>query len=324
MHVPRNIQSPFTATDFWNNWAGVTPRMALFIKVTSKPEFGSLVRAFTSNSRNMTMPGHPGVTFYSAPAITNTVFEQVLGESPTMEITGVYSSDSFDPVEVKAGKWGSAEVEIFSASWDDGTGGGQDRRKYGELLHGRGKIADIKDYQTYFTAEIRGLISLLSQDVNKATARLCRVHEFGDDECKKNLAGTVTIESVVYNLTETGLELDDTYLPSDTFIDVLIGQFAGNVPPENFYANGKMTVTGGPNNGLSREIAYNSAVTGDYISVQLKRPFPFSLSESNATVDLIAGCDRTIEMCMLYDNILNRRAEDYIPGLEQIHRLPTG
>lgn len=320
MHVPRNIQSPFVAADFWTQWSSVMPRMTLCIKVTSKAEFGSEVVAFTSNTRNMTLPGHSGVTFYSSPGITPTLIEQSLDEPSNMELSGIYNADSFVQTDVLAGKWSFAEIEVFSVCWDN--------VNLGEFLHFRGNLGEFKDYGTYFTAEARGLTSRLSQNVDKQTQRLCRVKEFRDAECG-HTALTVTIDAVVYNIVEV-VEADGSFSPGDTEIGIVGASFDGNMPPENFYANGKMAITGGANNGLSREIAYNSAPieappsSGDfYVYIQLKRPFPFIIEGAIVTdITLTAGCDRTIENCMLYDNIINRRAEDYVPMVETITRLP--
>lgn len=317
-HTPRNIQAPNDAADFWANWSSANPRVCLLIKVTSKADFGSKIIAFTSNTRDMTMPGHPGVTFKAAPGITPSTAEQGLDEASNMEFKAIYTEDTFTQAEVIAGKWKFAQIEVFSTSWQ--------YPEYGELLHFRGHLGEFKDYQTYFTAEGRGLIGRLSQDVNMVFQRLCRAPEFGDPIfCKKNLNTTVTINSVAYNITEV-VEMDGSYAQGDTYITMVGATFNGPIPPEDFYNNGKMIVSGGLNDGVSREIAYSSGVFNaggaDYINIQLKRPFPFPMVDANTNITLIAGCDHTLEMCVLYENIVNRRAEDWIPGVESVNRLP--
>ena len=313
-HTPTNIQTPYVAADFWTQWDSVNPRMALMVKVTSTAAFGSEVIAFTSNTRDMTMPGHVGVTFKASPAITPTIIEAGLDEALQLEMNGVYSSDSFVRTDVIAGKWNFAEVEVFSACWDN--------VNLGEFLHFKGKLGEIRDYQTYFKVEGRGLMALLSQDVSKVTQRLCR-HTFRDALCGHS-ASTVTIDAVVYNVVETGLVPDGSFAAEDTFINILTSGFAGNVPPVNYYVNGKMTAVGGDNDGVSREIAYNSAASGGLMAIQLKRPFPFNISDGDPSwsLTLTAGCSKTLEDCMKFSNIVNRAAEDYIPGIETVNRLP--
>lgn len=301
------------AADFWTQWESVNPRMALFIKVTSKAEFGSEVMGFTTNSRDMTLPGHGGVTFLSSPGMSPTIVEQGLDEAAQLELTGVYSSDSFSQTEVMAGKWNFAEIEVFSACWDN--------TALGELLHFRGNLGEVKDFQTFFTCEGRGLIGRLSQDVEKVTSRLCRVKEFRDSECGHS-ASTVTISATVYNIVETCNAI--TVLNAGS-VECYTLTFSGNIPPDGFYTGGKITATSGNNSGLSREVSYSEFInTGnaltDYIRVYLKRPFPYGASLHGAT--LTAGCNRTIEDCMKFTNITRRRAEDFVPGIEAVNRFP--
>lgn len=265
---------------------------------------------FTSNTRDMTLLGHPGITFKTTPAITPTVAESALGEATNMEMTGLYTADSFDQTEVLAGKYNFAEIEIFCVSWQN--------VNLGELLVFRGNLGEMKDYQTYFTAEARGLTSRLSNDVNMVTSRFCRVIEFGDAQCGKSLAGTVTIDGDTFDLQYTAvplvgsisqsiLEFDTTVLPA-TALDT-----------SALFSNGKIECTSGDNDGISREIA-NVVHIFPGSRVQLKRPFPLPLTNGDKFT-MTAGCNHTIEDCMKYGNIVNRRAEDWIPGLEAANRI---
>lgn len=288
--------------------------MALAIKITSKSEFGSVVRGFTTNTRNTTLPGHVGVTFYSTPAMTPTIVEQGLDEASVLELTGVYtdSTTGFVQTDVAAGKWNNATVEVFSYCWDN--------TSLGELLHFKGNIAEIKDYQTYFTCEGRGLIAKLSQEVEVVTSRLCRVKEFRDSECGHS-ASTVTISAVSYNITQTSLAVVGSFTGASSHLIFNPASFSGNEPPLAFYANGKITGTSGANNGVSREIAHSETDGLTEHTIYLKRPFPFAITNGE-TFTLIAGCNRTIEDCMKFTNITKRRAEDWVPGIEAINRLP--
>lgn len=299
--------------------------MALAIKITSKSEFGSVVRGFTTNTRNTTLPGHVGVTFYSTPAMTPTIVEQGLDEASVLELTGVYTDTTtgFVQTDVTAGKWNNATVEVFSYCWDN--------TSLGELLHFKGNIAEIKDYQTYFTCEGRGLIAKLSQEVEVVTSRLCRVKEFRDSECGHS-ASTVALTGFSPNVTQTGKTGTSGVsgvLGQDVLFD--ISAFSGTVPTSGAqytewllrWANGKITCTSGDNSGVSREISAAYEATGGYpyTYMALKRPFPYTLA-SSATYTLVMGCNRTIEDCMTYVNITRRRAEDWVPGIEAINRLP--
>lgn len=296
--------------------------MALAIKITSKSEFGSVVRGFTTNTRNTTLPGHVGVTFYSTPAMTPTIVEQGLDEASVLELTGVYtdSTTGFVQTDVTAGKWNNATVEVFSYCWDN--------TSLGELLHFKGNIAEIKDYQTYFTCEGRGLIAKLSQEVEVVTSRLCRVKEFRDSECGHS-ASTVALTGFSPNVTQTN-KTGGPVISIGGGVTFDISAFSGTVPTYGAqytewllrWANGKITCTSGENSGVSREISAASEATGayPYTTFWLKRPFPYDIALTTYT--LVMGCNRTIEDCMTYVNITRRRAEDWVPGIEAINRLP--
>jgi uncharacterized phage protein (TIGR02218 family) len=312
MHEIRNIQSPYTETDFWNQWGSVNPRMSLFILVTPKSFWtGVSPVGFTSNTRDMTLPGHPGVTFHSTPAITPTQVEQSLGVAGNLEMTGLYQSSIFERGDVIAGKWNFATVEVFSACWDN--------TDLGELVHFKGNLGEFKDYESYFTGEGRGFIDRLTNDVNKVTQRSCRVKDFGDAECGKDLSGTVTIDGTPYDL-QIDVQPDGSFDNQDTLL-VFLG--SGIDQPENFFANGKMIANDGANAGISREIAYSSAGIGATIQLQLKRPFPFPFAGTES-ITLVAGCRRTIEDCRKYNNAVNFRGEPYLPGIESANRISSG
>lgn len=319
-HVPRNVQAPNTAADFWTQWRSVNPRMALFVLITPQSFWtGINPIGITSNTRDMTLPGHPGVTFKSTPGVTPSVIEQVLNEPTNIDLSGIYQTGIFEWADVIAGKWSFSEIEIFSASWQN--------VDLGELLHFRGKVGDFHDFQTYFTAEARGLISLLSNEVAPVTQKFCRVKEFRDAECG-HTATTVTIHSVAYNVVQTGVDGNPGSSIESIIFDT--STFAGNDPTAPniaayaaLFANGKITAVDGPNAGVSREISGANEATGGhpFMRVFLKRPFPFEIT-TTTEFNLVMGCDRTVEKCVQFGNIVNRRAEDWIPTIEAANRVP--
>jgi hypothetical protein len=322
-HTPRNIQGSHTEADFWAQWSSVNPRITLFILVTPQSFWTDISPiGFTSNTRDMTLPGHPGVTFKSSPGITPTVVEQVLGEAANLEMTGIYQSASFMKTDVLAGKWNFATIEIFSASWQN--------KDLGELVHFKGNLGEFKDYQQYFTAEGRGLIARLSNDVNKATQRSCRVKDFGDTECGKDLSGTVDIGGTDYDIRQVSVEGTPGLGGSRVIFDV--STFSGNIPGDfdaldafaASFANGKITALDGQNAGISREIAAGIS-EGIFPSMALywKRSFPYPVTHGDLFT-LTMGCTRTLESCRKYENAENFRAEAFVPGIEAANRIPPG
>lgn len=313
-HTPRNIQAPNVAADFWTQWGSINPRMCVCVKIT--PRVGTAI-GLTSNTRDMTLPGHVGITFKATPGITPTVIESSLDEPTILEMTGIYNADSFTDEAVRAGTWNFAEVEVFSVSWQD--------VDLGEFLHFRGNMGEFKDYQTFFTAEGRGLLSRLSNDVNIVTSRFCRVKDFCDTQCGKAVTDTVLIGGNNYEIQQVNKNATPGIATNS--IVFTLADFDGTIPvtlPEQeayaaLWANGKITGTSGANNGVSRELSVGTDFGANLI-LYVKRPFPNTVS-SGDDFTITMGCNRTIEDCMKFGNIVNRRAEDWIPGLETANRV---
>lgn len=315
MHTPRNVQSPYTATDFWNQFTSVNPRMALFMKVTPYLSTDVATIGLTSNTRDMTLPAHSGITFKSAAGLMPSSLQQTIGEATALEMMGIYDTLLFDREDVIGGKWENSRVEIFVACWDN--------VNLGELVLFSGFLGEFKDMQEYFNAEGRGLIGKLSQDVAKVTTRACRVKEFRNAECG-HTASTVVIDGTTYNITYTGALA--TGSTSKRILYVNTSYWTGQIiplpiPPVNYFQNGKVICTTGLNDGISREISSNST-GGSYMKMALKRPFPFTIGPTDEFT-LVAGCNRTVEDCRKYSNIINFRGEPYVPNLTTVSKVPS-
>jgi hypothetical protein len=347
MHTPRNVQSPYTADDFWDRWNSVNPRMALFIKITpTRFLSGAEVVGLTSNTRDIVLPGHPGLTFRSAAGMIPSEISQSFGEVPTMEFQGIYSDELFRPRQVMSGAFDDASVEIFTAPWDD--------PNLGELVLFTGNLAEIEHHGTFFKGEIRGLSARLSQETGPVTSRRCRV-PFRSTACGFTdtwiTIGGATfadkpspLPANTYPLTisvsasisggprSTGFNFDgNNYLlfdGTDLYNSVLP---AYGLPPTGFFNDGKITISwidtqapiGSPTLVVEREIAtYELDETGDRFVITYKRPLPASGILGIDAIVLTTGCTKRIEDCQKYNNVINFRGEPYVPGLETINRVP--
>lgn len=327
MRTPRNITTPYTtATTFWNRLSSVNPRMALFMKVTPSLTTDLTTIGLTSNTRDMTLPGHSGVTFKSAAGMMPSNAMQSINEETTLELTGIYVDSLFKRSDVLGRKWENAAIEIFIAPWDD--------PNLGELVIFSGFLGEVKDFQTFFTAEGRGLTSRLSQDTGWITQRMCRVKQFRDYQCQHS-ASTVVIGGKTYDISYTNFGAERLlnekekryaiYFPNAQF--TTLGK---EIPPDDYFVNGKLKCVSGLNSGLTREISASmtQSISGvDQQVIYLKRPFPFEIKKfvlpaSRDQFDIQAGCNRTIEDCQKYSNIANFRGEPFVPGLTQLMRVP--
>lgn len=322
MHTPRNIQSPYTSTDFWNNFSAVNPRMAVFMKVTPALNVGLSTIGLTSNTRDMTLAGHTGITFKSAAGLMPSSFQQAMGDPTQLEMTGIFDSLLFDRDDVLAGKWENASVEIFVRSWDSTA------ISYGELVLFKGFLGEFRDYQLFFKAEGRGLLSKLSQDAVWVTSRACRVKKFRDSQCG-HTASTVTINGTTYSidaLMTAGLSTSNRRtILFDFNISIFAPTPSGNpIPPTGFFNNGILTSVGAVNNGISREILrYEYDAGTNTAEISVKRAFPEEWTLDSIDMTLVAGCNRTVEDCKKYGNIANYRGEPYVPGLTTVSKVPS-
>lgn len=320
MRTPRNIQSPYTATDFWNQFTSTTPRMAMFMKVTPYLNTDVTTIGLTSNTRDMTLPGHAGITFKSAAGMMPSSAQQSINGETTLEMTGIYNDDLFKRSDVIGGKWENARIEIFNACWDN--------TNLGELVIFSGFLGELKDFQTFFTAEGRGLTSKLSQDVSWVTQRFCRVKEFRNAQCG-HTASTVVIDGTTYNITYSNYRAEP-YVEKENFGIIINNSYFTNVPPNNYFNNGFIKGVSGTNLGISREISKSLTQTIDgtsYTVLWLKRPLPFEIPKfllpaAMHRFDIQAGCNRTLEDCQKYSNVLNFRGEPFVPGLTQMLKVP--
>jgi len=311
-HSIQNKQGGKTDADFWTQYSSQTPRMCVCIYVEpssvwlspSRPALG-----FTSNSRNMTLPGYT-VTFKATPSISPTTVESALNEPSTVEVIGAYMADSFDEDDVLNGKWDGAKVQVLVTCWDD--------TDFGQWIVHEGDLGEFESYQNYFKAESRGYMARLNNEVGPATSRLCRVKEFRDSECG-HTASTVSVGGTSYNVVNSM-----TVATVNDRVTLTLNASAGtaNNPPSTFFDSGFIAVssTAVDLGTLKRGILDHTYNGGVSHTITLQQPFPFTVTVGDV-FNLVAGCNRTIDDCLLYDNVVNFRGEPYIPGIENANRV---
>lgn len=303
MHIARNFIAPNDENTIFVHLSGKETSVALFVQLTANyPNIAPL--GFTSGTRDAILPFHGNTVFKSAPALNQTVAEIEAGLSaPNFEMTAVFDDNNLRETDLLAGRWDYARIEMWLMNYKDY---GQ-----GEFVIHSGILGEISSLGDTFRAEAVGKLSLTQNTVGIVTSRLCRVREFGDAECKFPLTGT----------TQDGFAVTDTRPVSSVTNRANFRLTRGQTTPDGFYNNGKITANSGINAGISREIRTCDSNGGSELIANLKRPFPFNISPGDSFT-IIAGCDRTHEKCLYYQNALNRRAEDFIPGIENAMRVP--
>lgn len=123
--------------------------------------------------------------------------------------------------------------------------------------------------------------------------------------------------TVVRNPTATTFELGVDTSNTDDYPPYITG---GTVTLLGFEAGvfdyGLFTFDTGANAGLSMEV--KSYVPGQ-ITFQLPFPKPIDVGDEYTIVE---GCDKSHATCKLrFNNILNRRAEDFVPGIDKVIQI---
>lgn len=216
-----------------------------------------------------------------------------------MEVTGILDSDTLVAEEIRDGLFDFARVFIFAVNWADLTMGTM-RLKAGTM--GEVSITPAGTFQ----AELRGIAQRLVTKVGNVYTPECRA-DLGDDKCRVNLITSgFTQHATVVNLIDQrhfNISISD---PDPRSVD-------------NWYVDGALTWQSGNNNGRSMEIKGWQQST-QYVELFLPMQRPIALGDS---CQLYAGCDKRHDTCRdKFDNIVNRRAEDFLPGFDAIIQTP--
>lgn len=261
---------------------------------------GTIFRA-CNHTRHLVFSGET----YTALPLTPSQHQAVAGLSPdNAEMMLLLASGWITEEDIRARKYDGTRITIHEGvNYMDSTMGATRTRVklLGEVGIKNG-VASVK---------VVGLSFLLSKPVGDLYSPLCRVRQLGDSECKVNLLGNTA---------------DGTPITTNTSVATVANRRVFTVAvarTNNFYRKGWVEFTSGANSGLGdgskMEIKSNTGA-----SIELELPMGRDIAIGN-TVKLIAGCDRLLATCRdKFANVINRRAEDYLPGIEKAVTFPTG
>jgi len=174
----------------------------------------------------------------------------------------------------------------------------------------RGRVGRVEIYRNKFTLEFIGLMGLLKQTHGELVSVTCRA-TFGDSRCKLN-KGSWTGSGTVSDVTDQWLIFSST---SDLSVPKGGGQSDG------FFSNGCITFISGENNGLSREVLLHTYSGGTH-EFKLFLPMVFAIKSGDA-FSVVAGCNKTSSVCKnKFSNLINMRAELFIPGADVMSQIP--
>lgn len=230
--------------------------------------------------------------------VSSQLYKAATGFSPTsietkdkfavdnLDIAGILDATSITEVDIMAGKYDFAEIEIFMVNVAD--------LSQGIILHRRGWLGEVSLKNGQFIAEVRGLAQKLSQNIVELYSPTCRA-VLGDVRCKVNLASFTSAGTV------------DTVTSRQVFISNALTQAAG------YFSGGEVVWLTGANAGRRMEIKEFSNK-----QVTLVLPMPNNIAIGD-TFNAIAGCDKTFNTCFTkFANAVNFRGEPHVPGTDKM------
>lgn len=236
--------------------------------------------------------------FLSADGLDASGWETAGGLAPaTGEVSGALTSAAITEIDIAAGKYDGARVEMFLVNWA------------APEQHLRLRVAEIGEVtrsEGAFRAELRGLSHKLDQIRGRIYARRCDAR-FGDARCGKNAAnddfrgtGTV-IEADADRMTVAGIE-----------------DFGAG-----FFRHGRIRFTSGANDGVTLDVESHRKAGG---AVVIDFWLPMAVvPEPGDTFRITAGCDKTFETCRKkFDNQRNFRGFPHMPGVDFSYSYADG
>ena len=223
-----------------------------------------------------------------SPGITPAAVTRRLGLEPqSAEAAGALSSSALDDRDLWLGRWDGAQVRLTLADW-------QDRDASPVALLG-GEVGSVNIDGESFSAELRGAAAKLDGPVCPATSAECRA-EFGDRQCRVDLAGRTIIAHVV---------------ASDG------GMLTLNASADERFVLGRLRYMSGANCGKTAVI-----LSAHDNRVEL-RDLPRGDIEIGCRVELREGCDKRFQTCVTrFANAANFRGEPHVPGNDLLTRYP--
>lgn len=246
---------------------------------------------FTNHDRNLIFGG---VTYKASTGFLGTEIESQLGMSvDNMDVYGAVDSVQITEVDIEAGLFDNAVIEIYLVNWSDVTQ---------RVTMKKGNLGEVRRGKTMFQTEVRGISSQLQQVKGRVYQYSCDAL-LGDTRCAAvGLAGST--------FTGTG-----TVAGGNSYSSIIATGLDSYT--SQWFSRGKLTFTSGANNGVAREVKAHFNNNG-IVTLSLWEPTPFAFINSN-TFTVLAGCDKTFKTCKAkFNNRVNFRGFPHIPGSKVI------
>lgn len=245
------------------------------------------VFTFTDHDRDIVYDGltYSASTGYTASEVITSGKLNV----DNLEIESFFDAESILEVDVAAGKWDRARVDMLVIDYEDTASG--------VLKQRRGETGVFSLKGTRFTAELRGMMQYLQNNVGRIYTAPCDA-TLGDARCGVDLdaspalriTGTVTAVASRQEFTDSGL-----------------------IEADEWYQFGLVEWLTGANAGYLMEVrSFGSGV------VELQLPMVNEIQVGD-TFRISPGCDKRGSTCETkFSNKINFRGFENIPGVDRM------
>ena len=229
-----------------------------------------------------------GVSYQASPGMMPAAIVRRSGLDPaTSEIGGAVTSRALSAADLTAGRWDGAAARLTAVDWGDAAAE--------PVVLAAGEIGEVAIDGERFSTELRGAAARLDAAICPMTSPMCRA-EFGDDQCRVDLAGRTVRARVVASAGDR--------LTLDTAVD---GRFLF----------GRLRFLEGSYAGLTSAVWASAGV-----EVRL-RAVPADAVVAGTMIELREGCDKLMTTCSgRFANAVNFRGEPHVPGNDLLLRYP--
>lgn len=242
-----------------------------------------LIFGFTDHDQDVTFSGvtYKANTGHTASSIKTTAQLSV----DNLEVQSMLTGSTLTEADIQAGLWDFAQVLIQIVNYKDLT--------MGSMILRQGWLGNVKTGRFNFTAELRGMMQPLQQQIGRVYAPGCDA-ALGDARCGVVLA-TFTVTGNVTSDTSARLFVDTTRPEANGYFD-----------------GGLITWTSGLNKGYRMEV--KTFISGGTITLQQSMPNAIQIGDGYS---MSAGCDKLRTTCVTkFSNVANFRGFPDIPGLD--------
>lgn len=245
-----------------------------------------LVLGFTDHDCSLNFQG---ITFRPDSGLSAKSLVQGAGLSvDNTEAVGILSDGAITEIDLMAGRWDAAEVQLWEVDWQDAS--------HRQLLF-RGHLGEVSRSGASFKAELRGLSEPLNRVQGRVYHPRCAA-DLGDPACKMDLG-------------KPGYSAEGQLVDSQEGLRFRLSGIEGYDP--GWFERGRLVVVSGAAEGLTGLIKNDLTLAGTGRDIELWAGLGIHPAPGDR-LQLWAGCDKRAATCRLkFANFLNFRGFPHLP-----------